>query len=512
MATAASSLARRILKAIAAPRLWQCRVFDVQLRAMNSSRGAKNRRWMSRWWPLGAAAITALLMTAELARADDVKGLDWDLLTREATELLSNYIKINTSDPPGNELAAAKMLKEKFLRDGIPAAVFEPSPGRGVIAARLRGVGKNRKALILLSHMDVVPTDPKDWTVPPFSGAVKGGEIWGRGALDDKGPGVVALMAMLSIARARILLDRDILFIATGDEEMGGKDGAGWVIEHQANLYKDAGFVLNEGGGIRTDKAGHVYYSVAITEKSPLWLRLNAAGPTGHAAAPPAQTAVTRLVSALAKLDAYQPPVRVTAVVQDYFNKLATLDQNQPKLLDLRQALTDADFQKQFVSNPQNNALVRDTLTPTLLSAGYKTNIVPSTASAQIDCRLLPDADPKTFIKVLTDSINDDKVKVEQLLSFPTMASPERSDLMNAIVTLSRRKDKDAPVISAMLTGFNDSHYFRQRGLVAYGFVPIELTEGEGPMVHGANERIPIKSLKGGIERMVELLRIMGGQ
>ncbi len=460
---------------------------------------------------MAAVAVAAIVLTAGSGRADP-KGLDWDALTREATELLSNYIKINTSNPPGNELAAAKMLNEKFLHDGIPAAVFEPVSGRGVIAGRLRGVGKNHKALILLSHMDVVPANPKEWSVPPFSGQVNGGEIWGRGALDDKGPGVVALMAMLAIKRARILLDRDIVFIATGDEEMGGKDGAGWVAEHQTNLYKDAGYVLNEGGGIHTDKAGHLFYSVAIAEKSPLWLRLTATGPTGHAAAPPAQTAVTRLIGSLGKLADYQPPIKVLPVVEGYFQRLATLDQNQPKLLDLRQALTEAEFEKQFVSAPQNNAMVRDTLTPTVLNAGYKTNIIPSTASAEIDCRLLPDEEPKAFIKIIRELINDDNIKIEQLLSFPTMTSPERSELMNAIVTLSRRRDKDAPVIPAMLTGFNDSHYFRQRGLVAYGFVPIQFTEHEGSMVHGKNERIPIKSLRDSIERMVELLRIMGGQ
>jgi len=322
----------------------------------------------------------------------------------------------------------------------------------------------------------------------------------------------VALMAMLAIKRARILLDRDIVFIATGDEEVGGKAGAGWVVEHEANLYKDAGFVLNEGGGIRTDKAGHLFYSVAITEKSPMWLRLMASGPTGHAALPPAQTAVTRLIRALGKLVDYQPPIKVLPVVQDYFQKLGTLDQNQPKLLDLRQSLTDPEFEKQFVAAPHNNAMVRDTLAPTMLAAGYKINIIPSTAAAQVDCRLLPDEDARAFLKTVRELINDDNIKIEELLSFPTLMSADRSELMNAIVTLSRRTDKDAPVIPAMLTGFNDSHYFRQRGLIAYGFVPLLFTEKQGPMVHGANERIAIKVLRDGIERMVELLRIMGGQ
>ena len=276
------------------------------------------------------AFFSALLMLLLLgaAPADTPKLFDWEALTQEATGLLSAYIQINTSNPPGNELAAARMLKEKFLHDGIPAAVFQPAPGRGIVAARLRGVGKQRKSLILLSHMDVVPADAKDWSVPPFSGQVKGGEIWGRGALDDKGPGVVFLMAMLAIKRARILLNRDIVFVATADEEMGGKLGAGWVVDHQPNLYRDAGYVLNEGGGVRTDQAGHRYYSVAITEKSPLWLRLTATAASGHAASPPDHTAVTRLIKALDKLDDYQPPIKVLPVVEDYFHRLAVIDQD----------------------------------------------------------------------------------------------------------------------------------------------------------------------------------------
>ena len=268
-------------------------------------------------------------------------------------------------------------------------------------------------------------------------------------------------MAMLAIKRARILLNRDIVFVATADEEMGGKLGAGWVVDHQPNLYRDAGYVLNEGGGVRTDQAGHRYYSVAITEKSPLWLRLTATAASGHAASPPDHTAVTRLIKALDKLDDYQPPIKVLPVVEDYFHRLAVIDQDQSPspLLDLRKALEDPAFEKQFISVPHQNAMVRDTLTPTVVNAGYKTNIIPATASAELDCRLFPDEDPKAFTKVVRDLIGDDKIKIEQLLNFSTLASPERSELMNAIVTLARHQDQDAPVIPALLTGFNDSHY-----------------------------------------------------
>ena len=158
-----------------------------------------------------------------VTQAPPPQPINWDRVTQEATDLLSKYIQMNTTNPPGNELDAARMLKEKFLTDGIPATTWEPQHGRGIVAARLRGIGKHNKSIILLSHMDVVPANPKEWEVPPFSGAVKDGKIWGRGAIDDKGPGVIELMAMLAIKRAGILLNRDVLFIATGDEGKAAK-------------------------------------------------------------------------------------------------------------------------------------------------------------------------------------------------------------------------------------------------------------------------------------------------
>ncbi len=207
--------------------------------------------------------------------------INYDKITQEAVDLLSQYVKINTTNPPGNELPAATMLREKFLSDGIPATIWQPQAGRGIVAARLRGTGRHSKAIILLSHMDVVPANPKEWQVPPFSGQVKAGEIWGRGSLDDKGPGVIELMAMLAIKRARILLNRDILFIATGDEEEGGRNGAGWMVDHEAEVFADAGYLLNEGGGIERRPNGRNFYAVSVTEKTPLWVRLTATGPAG---------------------------------------------------------------------------------------------------------------------------------------------------------------------------------------------------------------------------------------
>ncbi|HEY6395700.1 MAG TPA: M20/M25/M40 family metallo-hydrolase [Candidatus Binataceae bacterium] len=444
-------------------------------------------------------------------KAPQPKTIDWDKVTGEAIELLSKYFQINTTNPPGNEIPAAKMLKEKFLTDGIPANTWEPLPGRGIVAARLHGIGKHNKAILLLSHMDVVPADPKEWQVPPFSGQVKDGFIWGRGTIDDKGPGVVELMAMLAIKRSGILLDRDILFVATGDEEEGGKNGAQWFADHEHDVYGDAGYLLNEGGGIRAQPNQKKLYAVSVTEKTPMWLRLTANGPAGHAAAPAADTSVTRLVHALQSLIDFHQPIRIIAPVEDFYHAVGLLNHGPKQFYDLRAALRDPVYLRQFLSEPDQNAAVHNTVAPTVLWASQKTNIIPGTATAEVDCRLLPGTDPKNFINDIRKAVNDKNVKIDVILNFPSNSSPSRSFLMNAIQTLARRDDQ-TEAVPMMISGFTDSHYFREQNIVAYGFIPIQLSREDARGVHGVNERISIKELGAGIKRMVALLKILGGR
>ena len=449
--------------------------------------------------------------SAILAPGAHAKPIDYDKLTTEATDLLAREIRINTTNPPGDELSLAKLLKEKFLAEGIPATVWEPLPGRGVVAARLHGSGRHSSALLLLSHLDVVPADPKEWQVPPFSGQVKDGEIWGRGSIDDKGPGVIELMAMLAIKRSGLLLNRDVIFLATGDEEAGGRNGAGWMTAHEVDVFADAGFVLNEGGGIMTRPNGKRYYGVSIAEKTPLWLRLTAQGAEGHGAVPPEATAITRLVQALQRLIAYQPPIRILDPVNDYFHDIAELDGGPPELLDLRHAMRpNSEFARRFVVVPRQNALVRDTFTPTMLAGSAKTNIIPATATADIDGRLLPGDDPKQITANLGNVIADNSIKLDVTLNFPPAASSRKSLLMTAIDKLA--EDDHARVVPMMIAGFTDSHYFRQLDLTAYGFIPIELTPDEEKGVHGINERIGVKELGNGIRRMTKLLATIGSR
>jgi len=464
---------------------------------------------------IGIACIRPLAAEARqhkdrglIEEAPPPKPINYDKLTQEAVALLQQYVRINTTNPPGDELDAAKMLKEKFLADGIAATVWEPAPGRGIVAARLRGTGRHTKALVLLSHMDVVPANPKEWQVPPFSAQIRDGEVWGRGTLDDKGPGVIELMAMLAIKRAGILLNRDVIFVATGDEEEGGKVGAGWMVDREADVFADAQFLLNEGGGIMSRPNGRKYYGVSLSEKTPLWLRLTATGEAGHAAVPPDSTAVTRLVAALDRVAAYRSPLRVVNPVRDYFRAIAQLDGGPPEFINLATALRDGGFAQKFVAVPRQNALVRDTFTPTVLSGSQKTNIIPASAYAEIDARLLPGENPQTVIANLRKVIADDSIRIDVLLNFPAESSPRKSDLMTAIGDLAATEN--TVVVPMMIAGFTDSHYFREKGLDAYGFIPIAATPAEERGVHGLNERVSVKELGAALRRMIELLRLMG--
>jgi acetylornithine deacetylase/succinyl-diaminopimelate desuccinylase-like protein len=443
-----------------------------------------------------------------IEQAPAPRALDYRKLTDEGATLLSKYIQIDTTNPPGNELPAAKLLREKFLEDGIPATVWEPQPGRGIVAARLHGGGHHTKALVLLSHLDVVPANPHEWQVQPFSGRIKDGAVWGRGALNGKGAGVIELMAMLAVKRSGMLLDRDIVFLATDDEEQGGKNGAGWVMAHQAKLFSDAGYFLNEGGSILQAANGRRFYAVSVTEKTPLWLRLTAQGPPANSAAPPEDTSVTRLIRALDRLLAYQPAIRIIDPVRDYFQAVGQLEGGPAEYGDLAKALrNDPEFAKRFLANPRNNAFVRATLTPTRLTGSDETNAIPTTAQAELDVRLLPTDNPEEVERDIIKVLDDKNVKVETILNFPAASSTSNSQLMNALGKLAQ--SDDARVVPTMNLSFTDSRYFRQKGLIGYGFIPIELNSAAQQTVNGANEHIPVKELGAGIHRMVQLLYYM---
>jgi len=361
---------------------------------------------------------------------------------------------------------------------------------------------------VLLHHLDVVPAVAGEWSVAPFSGTVRDGYVHGRGAIDCKGVGVVDAMALFLLKRNAIKLKRDVVFIGTADEEAGGEYGAGWVVKNHAKDLADIEFVLNEGGHIRSDE-GKRLYEVSVAEKTPCWLRLTARGKSGHGSTPPEHTATTRLVRALDRIMKRDNEVRVVPEVQEYYAALAPTESEPRKsrIADLRKSLDDAEFKKEFLSDPRDAALVRNTIAPTVLSGSPKTNIIPAAASAELDCRLLPGESPDAFVRSINDTIDDKDVEVEILLNFPPSASTSESTLFKAIRKMAA--SENTPIVPAVLRGFTDSHFFREKGVVSYGFTPFELTPDDLGRVHGVDERISTKNLRDATRRLIEILRLL---
>ena len=427
----------------------------------------------------------------------------------EAVSLLSQYIQIDTTNPPGNETRAARFFKEIFDRQGIEARIIESAPGRGNIYARLKGDG-SKKAVILLNHMDVVPADPKFWSQVPFSGVIKEGFIWGRGALDMKGPAILQLMTMLTLKRQGIRLKRDVVFLGTADEEAGGEMGAGFMVKKHFDLLVDAEYVLNEGGRIHLRDDGKVkYYGVGVAEKVPLWLGLTVSGTPGHGSMPRPDSAVNKLVTALNRVVNYQAPLKVVPEVQRFYADIARLEPlpQRERYKDLQTSLKDSAYASEFTKDPEANAVVRNTISVTMLEGSKKINVIPSEASAQIDARLLPGEDPGAFLSELRAVIADPSVKIVTLLSFPPASSPVDSELFKIISEIAGKHDPGAPVTTPLLRGFTDCHFFREKGISCYGLIPFRTTDKESSLIHGVDERVSLANVKFGLQMLYEIIQ-----
>lgn len=425
---------------------------------------------------------------------------DINTITQECIGHLQDLIRMNTVNPPGNELPAAQYLKAIFDREGIPAEVFEPAPGRGSVVARLKGDGSQRP-LLLLSHLDVVPAQAKDWAHDPFGGELINGEVWGRGTLDCKHASATWLAIMLRIKRLGLTPTRDIIFAATADEEAGGTWGAKWLAENKWELI-DAEYCFNEGGGGPVNLAGKQYYTYQSGEKSTCWFRLTAKGTAGHASVPTADNPVVVLSEAVAKLGRAKFPIHITPTVTSFVNALAAV-QTEPvkamlmKLLDPNQAET---VLSQGLGGQANefSAMLRNTATPTILRAGEKTNVIPSEASCDVDGRILPGqtgADLERSVRAVVG----DAVTVELARSGTPTESDPRTPFAAAITRAFATHAPEATVVPFLVPGATDARFLRPRGMVVYGFVP-SLPEVDGKSVHGVNERIPVSSFAFGVK------------
>lgn len=430
-------------------------------------------------------------------------------LQTEAVQRTREYLRINTTNPPGNEAETMKWFARILKEEGIPFDTASSAPGRGNIWARLKGTG-SQPALVLLHHMDVVPADPKYWATDPNGAVTKDSVIFGRGALDTKTLGIVELEAFLSLHRSKAPLDRDVIFMATADEEAGGNFGAGWVVKNHPEAFKGAGILLNEGGDGTVDAEGGMQFEIEVTQKTPYWIKLTSVGTPGHGSSPPPASAVNRLIRALDRLQTYEFAPRIVPAVATYFKTIAPTVPTKWKdeFADPQKLIADRNTLMELqIERPGSAGLLRNTCSITMLQASNKINVIPPEAEAQIDCRLLPDQDRDAFLREFTAVINDPSIKVETIIGFSPAVSSTDNVLYKSIVDVIHKNYPKASIAPAVSTGFTDSHWFRDLGIASYGWAPFMIPEAEEGGVHGNNERISIENIRKGTAMMVDLVR-----
>jgi acetylornithine deacetylase/succinyl-diaminopimelate desuccinylase-like protein len=464
---------------------------------------------------LRSAALLLVLPVVLLGQApapQPVRPIDWNAMQNEAVETLRQYLRINTSNPPGNELAAARFLKAFLEKEGIEAQILDTAElgaGRANLYARLRGNG-TRRAIALVQHMDVVPVMPAYWTVPAFEGVVKDGFVYGRGALDMKGEGIVHLMALVALKRSGVPLTRDIVLVANADEELGSTGGVVFANRH-ADLLRDVEYLFTEGGANVFRNGKLEYYSVGVAEKRTFWNRLTVKGTASHGSRPTRANPVPRLVAALDRIARYETPLHVTPGVQKFFHDISRNYSGRQRawLNDVTAALTQRTARNWILSDVYWNAILRNTISLTVLQGSNKTNVIPAEASAEIDIRLLPDQRAEDMLATLTRIVGDTAVHFTTLLAPKApFESPVNTDLFRAVERAAEERDPQSFVTSSMMTGATDRPSYRRLGIIAYGLDPFKVEAAdEQKGVHGNDERVSVDNLGAGVRFLYDILR-----
>jgi acetylornithine deacetylase/succinyl-diaminopimelate desuccinylase-like protein len=440
------------------------------------------------------------------------KPVNWAATSRESQTILGDYLRINTTNPPGNELLAARFLKQILDREGIEAQVLDTAElgtNRANLYARLRGNG-TRRAIALVHHMDVVPATPASWSTDPFSGVTKDGYIWGRGAIDMKGAGVAQLMAMIALKRSGVPLTRDIVFIGNSDEELTSTGGLVFVKNH-ADLLRDVEYLITEGADNLIENGKVVYFAVGVAEKRTFWQRLTVNGVPSHGSRPTKQNPVPRLVAALYKISQYETPLHVTPGVDKFFRDISRTyaEPQRSWLSNVSAALSDPKAREWILSDVSWNAFLRNTISLTGLAGSNKTNVIPGVATADIDVRLLPDQDAGVFLETLKSVVGDTAVHFTTLLQPKTpLESPINTDLFRAIERAAHDRDPGAFVTTPMETAATDRPTYRKLGITTYGFSPFLIPRPEIQRgMHGNDERLSVDNIGYGVHFFYDLLR-----
>ncbi|HWN74174.1 MAG TPA: M20/M25/M40 family metallo-hydrolase [Candidatus Udaeobacter sp.] len=434
-------------------------------------------------------------------------------LALEAQNWLVELIKINTTNPPGNEQAAAKYIAGILAKEGIPADILDLAPGRSAVVARLRSsaVADPSKALLLVAHMDVVGVDRSKWSVDPFGGVIKDGYIWGRGSLDDKSMLAANLAAFIALKRGNVRLNRDVIFLGTADEEQFGDASMKMIIAKYWDKIA-SGFAINEGGKVVLGKDGKVQYiALQAAEKVSVNVTLTVSGKGGHASTPTKDNPVVHLAAAVDKIGNYNTPVHLTSIVHRYFEALAPLeDEETSKWMKVIDTPDRGEHAIRYLSeaSPMWNSMMRDTIAPTILQAGFRANVIPSDARAVLNIRLVPGHTIDVLVNDLKKLVNDPQVHFE-VAPEGGLAAPNSSlenDFFYLITKACAQEFGGVPVIPFMSTGATDSAQLRLHSVQAYGLRPFPISEADDARVHGDEERLPLASFPKGVDLMVHIV------
>jgi acetylornithine deacetylase/succinyl-diaminopimelate desuccinylase-like protein len=436
----------------------------------------------------------------------------------EVTDLLSDLIRINTTNPPGNETEAAKYLAEILEEEGFECEVFESASGRGSVITRLKG-SSGKPSLLLLSHLDVVAANPKEWSVDPFGGLVRDGFVWGRGALDMKSMTAMEVMVMKLLKRNNAKLKGDAILAATADEEKGGEAGAGWLVHNHAEKIR-ADYVLNEGGGLAIPIGSKDIYTIQTAEKGIYWFKVKTKGRPGHGSVPgAADNAILRMNKVVEKLGNYRAKITLVPTVKQFLAEMAKenkmIEQAVAHIVqnpDMGDQILDMLAQIDRAMAEEIRARLRMTIAPTIIHGGIKENIIPSECEAVFDCRILPGQTPTgamNEIKGLLKDIGLEKLEFETIQAHDPSESSANTPLYELIVKVLREFEPDCAVAPVLLTGGTDSRFFRKMGTICYGFQPLRADMPYGEMlktVHGIDERISIKNLVFGTSVLYDIV------
>jgi acetylornithine deacetylase/succinyl-diaminopimelate desuccinylase-like protein len=433
-----------------------------------------------------------------------------------AEDWMQQYLRVDTTNPPGNEMRGAEFFKKILDDEGIENRVFEIAPGRGDLWARIpHTTADSKRPIILLNHMDVVTSDASHWKVPPFSGELRDGYIWGRGAQDMKDEGLAQLVVMVMLKREKVALDRDVIFLAVADEEAEGQ-GTDWFTKNQRDLLGNAEFLINEGGENLLENGKVKYVGVDVGEKTSYWLHLVAHGRPGHGSRPNPDSAPNRLVHALNKILAYKTPLRVLPVVDEFLRDMAPYEPPERALYyrNVKKAIEDKRFQQEVERDESLNFLLRDTISLTMLGGSGQTNVIPPEAWANLDLRILPGGDPKAVVEALRRVVNDPDVTIEPIEPEFKVANYSGTDnaLFAAIREASAKYFPGAPVVPHITSGYTENQRYRPLGIVAYGFNPYTATEEEGNTEHGNDERIRVEEVRRGPRVLFDVVVKVAGE